>query len=184
MEGMESHWAPLLHCILLLNLLFGKPARIMIYLCWFILLGAHMRLAWCVNPHVHGSSSHLHTFGSGLIEEVNCTWCIAGKYQTGSGVFESLLSQPPLSNLSFTSVWDVIRKLLKQSSDSGRHNRLHMSRTLPEAALTPDWFLGREGLVQMIAFKPWINMPSYLWDQSQSYALLIMLGRHIMCLHD
>jgi hypothetical protein len=28
--------------------------------------------------------------GLGLIAEVNCTWCIAGKYHTGSGLQDSV----------------------------------------------------------------------------------------------
>ena len=64
-----------------------------------ILLGTHMWLARQCAPS--SASRCLHMFGSGLMAEVNCTWCAAGKYQTGSGCFKSLLSSSSFSSTLF-----------------------------------------------------------------------------------
>ena len=81
-----------------------------IVLCSFVFLSSHKVHAcalhdsmppdrtWCASRH---TGRHTGTFEPGLIAEVNCSRCGAGKYQTGSGFFESLLSQPSFMDHCF-----------------------------------------------------------------------------------
>jgi hypothetical protein len=41
--------------------------------------------------------------GSGLTAEKNCTWCAAGKYQSGSGVHQTFC--PPLLSSAIRGTW-------------------------------------------------------------------------------
>jgi hypothetical protein len=86
---VPQHGKPFPSCVLLA----GKPGSMIILLSAHPVRNTHAPYKY-MKASILTHIRHRHTVGSGLIEEVNCTWCGAGRYQTGSGLLSSPASWP------------------------------------------------------------------------------------------
>ncbi len=106
-------------------------------------------------------------FGSGLIEEVSCTWCVAGKYQTGSGYISCFHGID--SFFSVLNELDACSESLKPTS--GRVKGVVITiqcmcgaRVPTGAALAPDWFFEKDIFKQQHRLYIYIEWRSPVWD--------------------